>query len=106
MILSIHRPMLIALNKRRKAFGISPPCSHDRVRKRGLLKQDHRGILFQEVIGMAKKKKAKQQENLRLNPEERLAAEFDSVSIAKYPVADAEKVGFRVLDNCAEEHSM
>ena len=55
---------------------------------------------------MAKKKKTKQGENLRLNPEERLAAQFDSVSIAKYPVADAEKVGFRVLDNCAEEHIM
>lgn len=55
---------------------------------------------------MAKKKKTNQKENLRLNPEERLAAQYDSVSIAKYPVADAEKIGFRVLDNCAEEHIM
>lgn len=55
---------------------------------------------------MTKKKKEKKKENLRLNPEERLAAQYDSVSIAKYPVADAEKVGLRVLDNCAEEHIM
>ncbi|MCD8321588.1 MAG: hypothetical protein LUC89_01705 [Oscillospiraceae bacterium] len=42
--------------------------------------------------------------NLRLDPEQRLCARFDSESIAKYPVASREDMGFRVLDNCAEEN--
>ena len=56
---------------------------------------------------MAKKKKAKRAEaaeNLRLDPEARLAPRFDSVSIAKFPVAKPGEMGFRVLDNCAEEN--
>ena len=53
-----------------------------------------------------KKKKSDPSDNLRLNPEARLAAQFDAASIAKYPVSEPEKVGFRVLDNCAEEHTM
>ncbi|MCD7845128.1 MAG: hypothetical protein LUG57_04605 [Oscillospiraceae bacterium] len=43
-------------------------------------------------------------DNLRLDPEQRLCARFDSESIAKYPVASLEDMGFRVLDNCAEEN--
>lgn len=43
---------------------------------------------------------------LRINPEQRLCAKFDSTSIAKFPVASREKMGVRVVDNCAEEHMM
>ena len=58
---------------------------------------------------MAKKKKKRIVEptdNLRLEPEARLASEFDDMSIAKYPVAKPGEMGFRVVDNCAEEHMM
>ena len=50
------------------------------------------------------KKKIDATENLRLAPEQRLCAKFDSASVAKFPVAPVEKMGFRVLDNCAEEN--
>lgn len=53
-----------------------------------------------------RKKQQKIPENLRLDPEARLAEKFDSASIAKFPVAKPEEMGFRVLDNCAEEHTM
>ncbi len=52
------------------------------------------------------KKESAQTENLRLNPEKRLCAKFDAVSIAKFPVAGRKEMGMRVLDNCAEEHIM
>ncbi len=56
---------------------------------------------------MGKRKKAKQESDcLRIAPEKRLANKFDAASIAKYPVADPGKMGFRVLDDCAEEHQM
>lgn len=59
---------------------------------------------------MAKKKKAKSrpgdQDELRLDPEQRLCAKFDSTSIAKFSVASRDKMGMRVRDNCAEEHIM
>lgn len=45
-------------------------------------------------------------DDLRLNPEMQLCAKFDSMSIAKFPVAPYEKMGVRVVDNCAEEHIM
>ena len=45
-------------------------------------------------------------EDLRLNPEQRLCAKFDAVSIANFPVASRDVMGVRVLDNCAEEHIM
>lgn len=54
---------------------------------------------------MAKKKKMKQSENLRLDPEARLCPKFDSTSIAKFPVASADEMGMRVRDDCAEEHA-
>ena len=55
---------------------------------------------------MSKKKKQKREpsDTLRLDPETRLAPLFDSTSIARFPVAEPEKMGFRVRDNCAEEH--
>lgn len=56
---------------------------------------------------MAKKNKSrtpKPAKDLCLNPENRIAPIFDSTSIAKFPVAKLEEMGFRVLDDCAEEH--
>ena len=51
-----------------------------------------------------KKKSPPPETNPRLDPEQRLASKFDSTSIAKFPVAEPGKMGFRVLDDCAEEH--
>lgn len=53
-----------------------------------------------------RKKKQKLPEDLRLDPEHRLVPKFDSTSIAKFPVAEPEEMGFRVVDNCPEEHIM
>ncbi len=54
---------------------------------------------------MAKQPKpAPDWKNLRLNPEQRLCPKFDACSIAKFPVAKRDEMGFRVLDNCVEEH--
>ncbi|MDO5547742.1 MAG: hypothetical protein Q4F79_04565 [Eubacteriales bacterium] len=55
---------------------------------------------------MSKNKQTNSMEDLRLNPQLRLCAKFDSTSIAEFPVAPREKMGIRVLDNCAEEHIM
>ena len=52
------------------------------------------------------KKDKKYPEDFRLNPEQVLCPKFDQTSIAKFPVADREEMGVRVLDNCAEEHIM
>ena len=52
---------------------------------------------------MMKKNKT---EDLRLDPEARLCPAFDHCSIKLFHAADPEKMGFRVLDNCAEEHMM
>jgi len=41
---------------------------------------------------------------LRLEPERRLCPIFDEVTIATFPVAEPEEMGFRVLDNFCEEH--
>ena len=41
---------------------------------------------------------------LRLEPEKRLCPAYDPVTIARYPVADPDEMGFRVLDNFPEEH--
>ena len=41
---------------------------------------------------------------LRLEPEKRLCPLFDPVSIAEFPVAPPEEMGYRVLDNFCEEH--
>jgi hypothetical protein len=45
-------------------------------------------------------------EDLRLDPQLRLCPKFDSVSIARFPVAPRDEMGVRVVDNCAEEHIM
>ena len=52
------------------------------------------------------KKEKKIPDDFRVNPEDILCPKFDQTSIAKFPVADPEEMGMRVLDNCAEEHIM
>ena len=42
----------------------------------------------------------------QLDPEQRLCPNYDSTSITYQTVADSDHMGFRVLDNCAEEHAM
>lgn len=53
-----------------------------------------------------KEKRQPPESDICIDPEQRLVSKFDSVSIAKFPVAEPEKMGFRVLDDCAEEHRM
>ena len=53
-----------------------------------------------------KKNKIQSSKNIDIDPEERLCPKFDSVSVAKFPVAKRDKMGVRVEDNCAEEHIM
>lgn len=65
------------------------------------------GILNAGVMVMTKQERLRKTvDDLRLNPEMQLCAKFDSMSIAKFPVAPYEKMGVRVVDNCAEEHIM
>jgi len=45
-------------------------------------------------------------ESLRLDPEKRLCPQYDSDSIALFPVAARGEMGVRVLDNFCEEHIM
>ena len=40
---------------------------------------------------------------LRIEPEKRLCPAFDPVSIATFPVAEPEEMGYRVLDNFCQE---
>ena len=42
---------------------------------------------------------------LRIEPEKRLCPAFDPVTIATFPVAEPDEMGFRVLDNFCEEHT-
>ena len=42
-------------------------------------------------------------EDLRLDPEARVCPAYDSVSIKKFCLPDAQ-MGVRVIDNCAEEN--
>ncbi len=53
-----------------------------------------------------KNRRPKAGAELRVDPEARLTPKFDSVSIAEHPVAERGKMGFRVVDDCAEEHIM
>ena len=43
-------------------------------------------------------------EDLRLDPEARLCPMFDCTSIKLFAAPDADEMGMRVLDNCAEEN--
>lgn len=63
----------------------------------------------QTMVGgekMDKKHRKLVPEDLRLSPQNRLCNKFDEESIAKFPVAQPGEMGFRVVDNCAEEHMM
>lgn len=42
--------------------------------------------------------------DLRLDPESRLCPAFDCTSIKLFAAPDEGEMGFRVLDNCAEEN--
>ena len=57
---------------------------------------------------MAKQKTRKtaaaQTHDLRLEPEQRVCPKFDAESIARFPLAKPGEMGFRVLDNAAEEN--
>ena len=50
------------------------------------------------------KKSPRRPPALRIEPEKRLCPAFDPVSIATFPVAEPEEMGYRVLDNFCEEH--
>ena len=60
-----------------------------------------RGILFWGDLV-----KKKETDQIRMDPAQRLCPKYDEVSIARFPVADREEMGVRVLDDCAEEHIM
>ena len=56
---------------------------------------------------MGKKKKNQPEKdwaNLRLNPEARLSPKFDSRCLAQFPTGKTDEMGFRVVDDCAEDH--
>lgn len=55
-------------------------------------------------VPKAKNDRSDQMPVLRLEPEKRMCPAFDPVTIAKFPVAAPENMGFRVLDNFCEEH--
>ena len=57
-------------------------------------------------MGKGKKRRSELESNPKLDPEQRIAPEFDSTSIKKFDAPECGKMGFRVLDNCAEEHEM
>lgn len=42
----------------------------------------------------------------RLEPDKRLVPRFDSCCIAQFQVAKPGKMGFRVVDDCCEDHIM
>lgn len=58
------------------------------------------------VTEMEKQKRKQPESNIRLDPEQRLCSKFDSTSIAKFEVAAPGEMGYRVVDDCAEEHIM
>ena len=58
-----------------------------------------------EVIFMnSKRHQQRITEDLRLDPESRLCPAFDCTSIKLFAAPDEGEMGFRVLDNCAEEN--
>ena len=50
------------------------------------------------------RKKRREMPALRVEPDKRLCPQFDRDSIALFPVAEPDEMGFRVLDDCCEEH--
>lgn len=53
---------------------------------------------------MIMRKKHREMPALRVEPEKRLCPQFDRDGIALFPVAEPDEMGFRVLDDCCEEH--
>ena len=45
-------------------------------------------------------------DNIRINPEKRICPSYDYLSSAEYRVAARDRMGVRVVDNCAQEHIM
>lgn len=71
------------------------------------MKRVSRGRLIPGVKHMKRKTESGcRGEELRVDPEQRLCPKFDSTSIALFPTAEPGDMGFRVLDDCAEEHIM
>lgn len=63
------------------------------------------GHTVREVIVMETKRHQQRiPEDLRLAPETRLCPLFDCTSIKLFAAPDPGEMGFRVLDNCAEEN--
>ena len=52
----------------------------------------------------SKRRQQRLTEDLRLDPEARLCPAFDCTSIKLFAAPDDAEMGFRVLDNCAEEN--
>ena len=53
-----------------------------------------------------KRRRAQPESQPKLDPEQRVAPAFDSTGIKKFRAPEPGDMGFRVLDNCAEEHEM
>lgn len=53
-----------------------------------------------------REKTADPTDSLRLDPERRLCPLFDFTGIALFPVGKRERMGFRVVDDCCQEHIM
>lgn len=52
-------------------------------------------------------KKCKRQDEISVDPEQRLAAQFDSTGAKKFPdQSRRSRTGPDVKDNCAQEHQM
>lgn len=63
-----------------------------------------------DFLGKKKKRNAgggqPDESSVRMNPESRLCARFDSSGIAMFPIAGKDEMGVRVEDNFCEEHIM
>jgi hypothetical protein len=63
-----------------------------------------------DCLGKAKKRSSGSgqpgETSVRMNPESRLCARFDSSGIALFPTAEKDEMGVRVVDNFCEEHIM
>ena len=58
---------------------------------------------------MTRKKKLRgpaEKSELRISPDKRLVEKFDAGNMAEFPIASESEMGFRVMDDCAEEHIM
>lgn len=56
------------------------------------------------VKGVKTMRQKKEMDCIRLDPEQRLCPEFDSVSIKRFAAPDHDEMGVRVVDNFPEEH--